>query len=270
MIIKPDKPHVSASQLDTLTRCGQQYAYRYLDGLIIPPGVAATRGKGFHAAAEANGKQKIESHEDMKASDLKEVAAEAFDAQLNGEGIWLSPEEASIGNKMVIGHAKDSMVEMADCYATDVAPAYQPTLVEAGFRIPLSGPRDFVGFIDLIDDAKHVIDLKTGKRAKSQADADNSLQLTAYAAGHRQLTGEDAASVGFETISQTKNGPKRTTVLSNRTAEDFDPLAARVNAAVQVIESGNFLPASPDDWICSTKWCGYTSLCPFFQKERTQ
>ena len=258
-----EKPYISTSQLNTLARCGMQYVFRYEEGLILPPGVAAATGIGLHKAAAENGSQKIDSHEDLPVSDLKDIAAESFDTQLDTDGIWLNPEEASIGSKKVLGAAKDRTVELAEFYGHHVAEDYQPKHVEQPFRIELSGPRDFLGIIDLIDDGNNVTDFKTAARSKSKDEADKSVQLTAYAAGCMKITGAAAATVRLDTMVTKKTGVDRQVLESTRTVADFEPLADRVNAAVRVIEAGAYLPADPTHWCCSPKWCGYFHQCPF-------
>jgi len=258
-----NKPHISDSQMRTLAYCGILYSNRYIDGRIIPPGIAAARGLGVHHAAAKNGKQKIQSGVDLPLADLRDIAAEAFNTQLDTEGIWLNPEEMSIGPHKVLGQAKDETVRIAEFYGTRVAPDYQPVKVEETFRVELPGPRDYLGVIDLIDDQQRVRDFKTAAKSKTQAEADSSIQLTGYAAGHQVLTGLPASDVGLEVLVTTSTGVSRQTLVSHRDAKDFDVLAARINAANRVIDAGAFLPADPSHWLCSAKWCGFHSTCPY-------
>jgi len=263
MTATANKQYLSISQLGMLGRCGIQYEYRYLRKEVLAPGIAATRGTGVHVAAGANGEQKIHSGTDLPASDLRDIAVASFEAQLHSEkGVWLSPDQSGVGSKTIIGEAIDDTVALTDLYAAEVAPAYQPTMVEQTFKIELPGERDFLGVIDMIDDKRRVVDYKSAAKAKTQAEADTSLQLTAYAAGHEVLTGEEAESVALEVLVASKN-PRRQTLVSHRGASDYSALAARVNAANDVLDAGVFLPADPGDWCCSAKWCGYYHKCPF-------
>lgn len=257
-----DKPHVSISQLGTLSRCGMQYFFRYCEGLKIPPGIAMVKGIAVHRAAALNGHQKIESHEDLPTKDLKEVAADAFEEQLRGDGIWLNPAERNGNADSILGEALDETVSMAGFYAGNIAPDYQPTHVEKSFTVSLPGTHDFLGIIDLIDDKRRVVDYKTSGKSKSQSEADNSLQLTAYASGHKLITGEMPDEVRLDVLVLTKQ-MKRQVLASTRGVDDFVVLAARVNQAIAVIQSGSFLPADPTHWCCSPNWCGYWDRCPY-------
>lgn len=42
--------YLSVSQLDTFTRCGEQFRRRFMEGECIPPGIAARIGSGVHKA----------------------------------------------------------------------------------------------------------------------------------------------------------------------------------------------------------------------------
>ncbi|HEV3340915.1 MAG TPA: PD-(D/E)XK nuclease family protein [Pirellulales bacterium] len=263
----PDKPHLSASQLDMISKCPEQWRRRYVEGEVIPPGIAALKGKAVHRPAEINFRQKIETHDDLPVKEFIDLAADAFEAELAG-GYLLTPEEEVRGRKTVLGEAKDATVKMAIFHATDQAPDYQPELVEQQFRIALPGPHDLVGVIDMADDARRVVDLKTSGKAKSQGDADGSIQLTAYAAGYRVLTGEQPTELRLDTIVQTAKTTRRDVVSTARGPADFRALAARLNVVERQIESGIFPPAPVGAWYCGPKYCGYWSTCKFVNAER--
>lgn len=264
---KQQREHWSPSSLDMLFTCPESFRRRYIEGDKIPPGIAMIRGTAVHGAANVNFSQKIETHEDLSVSDIKDAAAAGFEAELAG-GYLLTSDEEGQGAKNVLGAAKDQAVMMAECHAVQQAPQYQPAMVEQGFNIALPGDRDLLGYIDMADVDGVVVDLKTASKKKSQADADNSLQLTAYAAGYRALTGEPPSDLRLETIIQTKKACVRDVVSTDRTDADFEALAERINAAEQLLQAGVFLPAPVGSWKCSPRWCGYFSTCRFVNRER--
>jgi len=182
------KPHVSYSQVNMYLRCGEQYRRRYVEGEIIPPGVAMVQGRAVHRAAQANFEQKQQTHRDLPAREIVEIAAAAFEQDVQA-GVWFSPEEESVGKEKVLGQAKDATVRLAQAHAQHQAPDYQPQAVEQFFRLELPAPRDVVGVVDLVDQEGRVVDLKTTTRRLSQERADKSLQLTLYAASYHQHTG---------------------------------------------------------------------------------
>jgi hypothetical protein len=263
----PTKPYVSATQLEMLAKCPEQYRRRYIERDVIPPGFAIVVGSALHTGAETNFKQKLETRRDLPKSQIVEAAVAGFEAQLAG-GIALTDEEASRGLKIVTGEAKDNLVEIAEVHADWQAPEYQPVMVEQTVRIELPGKHDLLGVIDLVDERKIVTDFKTAKKKKSQDDADSSIQLSVYHAAYQALTGEEPAEVRLDTIVKQKTKTERQVVSSERTPDDMQALANRINVASQVIQLGVFAPATPGAWWCGPKWCGYWSTCPFVNSER--
>jgi putative RecB family exonuclease len=262
------KPHLSSTQLDTFCRCPEQWRRRYIEGDVIPPGIASAKGKGFHTGAETNMRQKIETYEDLPVSDIVELSVAAFEAQAHG-GIAFTDDEHTRGPSIVIGEAKDSLRVLATVHAQQQAPDYQPILVEQTVRIELpNAPRDLLGIIDLADNLDRVTDFKTAGRKKNQADADDSVQLTTYAAAFHAHTGRQPSEVRLDSVIQTKTKTDRQVITSQRGGADFSALAHRINAVTRAIDAGNFTPTAPGSWWCSARWCGYWSTCKYVNSER--
>jgi RecB family exonuclease len=265
-----DKPHISPSQLESFCRCPEAYRRRYLDGEIIPPGIAILKGTAFHGGAAVNMRQKIESHVDLPVADIVDAARAAFDQATHGE-YQLSAEEQSRGAAIVLGEAIDDTLDMVHVHARQQAPDYQPVLVEEKLRIVLpNAPRDLLGIIDLADDQDRVIDFKTAGRKKNQADADDSVQLTVYDAAFRVRFGRAPKEVRLDAVIQTKTKTERQVVASDRSGDDFNALANRINVVTAAIEAGSFPPATPGAWWCGPRWCGYHSTCPFVNSARSR
>lgn len=262
------KPHLSGTQLDLYCKCGEAYRRRYPEGQKIPPGMAAAKGKAFHKGAETNFRQKIESHSDLKPSDIVDAAVSAFEAEV-ANGVELIGDEKARGQTVVIGETKDDLVSVVSVHATQQAPEYQPVFVEQSFTLSLpDSSRDLMGVIDLADDLRRVTDFKSAGKSKTQADADNSVQLTIYAAGHHALTGKPPSEVRLDTIVTTKTKTYRNVAASDRGTPDFQALANRIEVVNKGIDAGVFAPAMPGSWWCSPKWCGYWSTCPFVNSQR--
>lgn len=267
MIATPEKPHISATQLEMFWRCPEQYRRRYIEGEVILPGIALLIGKAVHAGAETNFRQKIETHADLSQAEIVEAAAVSFDAEKAG-GYSLTDDEASRGPGAVLGEAKDKAVQLAEAHAKQQAPDYQPVAVEHRTRIVFpNATHDLLAITDLRDDQRRVVDLKTAARKMPPASADTSTQLTIYAAAHQIDTGEPASEVRLDVLTKTKT-PARQVISSTRGEPDFRALVHRVNVTLDAINAGSFPPASPGAWICSPKWCGYFFSCPYVNSER--
>lgn len=263
------KPYLSPSQLDTYCRCPEQWRRRYVEGEIIPPGVALLVGGGYHGGIEANHRQKLESRLDMPAKQIVDAAVNSFDRRIKGDGVLLSEDEQSRGQEVVVGEARDQTAELAAFYAKHQAPDYQPALVEEKVRIELPMcSHDLLGIVDLADEQGRIVDFKTAGKRKSQADADGSVQLTVYAVAYKARVGTEATGLRLDTAVKLKRGPERQVLSTERSAADFAALRHRLTAVTAAIAAGIFPPATPGAWWCGPKWCGYWSTCRFVNSER--
>lgn len=262
------KKHFSPSSLNMLFRCGEQYRRSYMEGEKIPPGVAAVKGRAVHGAAEVNFEQKVESHRDISKSQAQEAAAAAYESALN-DGVTFSTSDRATGESKVLAEAKDRAIVMTDAHMDVQAPEYQPVLVEQRVRLELPQlEHDLVGIVDMVDSKNRVVDLKTSKRKKNQHEADHSIQLTAYAAMTRQLTGKSPEELRLDVLVDKKSGVERQVVRTYRGDPAYDALAARIQVAEKMVQAGLFAPVDPGHWCCHPSWCGYWDSCPYVDSER--
>ncbi len=255
-----DKPHISHTQIDSYFNCGEAYRRRYIEGEKIPPGIALLVGTGVHSGARENFTQKIESHTDLAKDRIIEAAVAGYEAELAG-GYELAPGDD-------IGAAKDQVASLAEVHADQQAPDYQPIACEKKIVIPFpNASHDILGYVDLTDDQNRVTDFKTGAKKKPQAAADDSMQLTIYAASHQIDTGAPPHEVRLDTLIKTKK-PGRQVLVSHRGPADFQVLINRTNMMLAGLKAGVFPPAPIGHWMCNPKWCGYFHSCPYVNSVR--
>lgn len=261
--LKP-KPHISVTQMESLSRCGEAYRRSYMEQEKIPPKVAMIVGKaGLHMPAEDNFRQKIESHVDYSAEVMRDLAAAHFDNEVKLGGVVFTDEDVGRGTKKVLGEALDEATRLAALHATTQAGDYQPVATEKQFRVVLpKASHDLVGVIDLVDEMDRVVDLKSRKARESQGTADRSLQLTAYSAAHRIEHGTEPFELRLDVLVKTKK-PYRQVLQTFRTLADYKALVNRVNVMLNAIKKGVFLPATSGAWWCSDTFCGYWQDCPY-------
>lgn len=250
--------HVSPSQLDTFTRCPRQWMYRYAEGIKAPPRAAMITGKAGHKAAEHTLKAKL-AGKSATMDEVSTIAAETVNAAWDAEPPMLDEDEKDAGVTATRGAAVDNAVAASRHHLTVIAPSIEPVFVEHEFRIEIGGLPPVVGFTD-VETATEIRDLKIGRKAKSQADADGSAQLTIYAmassiAGTRK-------TVAYDSIVLGKKGPSWTPISSSRDETDFGRVLDRLSLMERTIQAGIFAPADPSSWACSPKWCGYWEICP--------
>jgi hypothetical protein len=130
---------------------------------------------------------------------------------------------------------------------------------------------DFVGEIDIFekDGEKTAIrDTKTSAKSPTEDAAVKSEQLTAYAMATQVLDGQLPQYVALDYLVDLKRGANTVTIKSERDMEAIEVFLRRLTNAIHVLHTGIFTPASPNDWHCSERYCGYWNICPMVQKRK--
>jgi hypothetical protein len=260
------KPQLHVSGLNLLARCGEAFRRRYVEGEIIPPGVAAVTGTAVDRAVTANLGAKIERGDLLPVEAVADTARDALVATWQ-QGVKLTDDEAAEGVARVKGAAVDKAVRLAETHAIATAPALEPTHVQRTFVVELGGyPYDLAGTIDVQEGARAIRDTKTSAKTPPVTIAETSDQLTAYALAVKAIDGTAPARVALDYLIDLKGGPKAVTVESVRDPADFDGFLRRTETAIRVIEAGAFMPAERDHWMCNARFCGYHATCPFARR----
>lgn len=244
------KSYLSPTQINMYLRCPAQYKFRYIDGIILPPKSALTKGKAVHAGQEYNYKQKIETQKDLKLDEVKEYTAAVFEEEAQ-KTEW-EPDE-------VPGKVKDETISLASLYHQEIAPKVQPILVEQQVEVPLDTGFSVMGYIDVLDSDGFIRDTKTAARTPSEGEAEKSLQLTAYSLAHRELMGGPEKGVKLDYLIQTKQ-PKVVTLEAKRTEADIQRFLSIVGRVADAIQKEVFYP-NPSNFMCTEKSCGYWKIC---------
>lgn len=269
------RPHISVSQVQMYLRCSYQYRLRYLDGLKEPPKLALATGKAGHAALEYNTKHKIKTGSDLDLATFLDVGSDLYDAHV-------AEIESSDLNDDDLGAEKDATLATLKVFRTKVAPAIRPAASEWEFNLDLSTTetekplRIINGKIDLIQlDAStptptlRIDDYKFTSKARSQQEADISIQLSTYDMAVELQTGHAPSSLGLICLipPTTKSEPR--VVPIRRDPALMTPEARAVRAertryqfetVQRGIDAGIFIPTD-DPKTCS--WCGYQRTCQF-------
>lgn len=261
------KPRLHHTALNMLRRCGIQFVYRYVENSRKPPGIAALVGRGTHKAVEHDLKEKIATGKLLPDSVISDVARDGFyDAWESG--VHLSREEREDDVKKLKAKAVDQAVELAVLHHDEVAPMLNPELVETWWHMATDAPFDLSGVFDVIETDGRVRDTKTKKATPSRTAAATSPQLSMYALARHVHGVTLPVQVALDTLVKTKT-PKKDIQLSERTADDLAVQERRIQRAFKVIESESFLPADPDDWACSERYCGWFQECKFAKRPVT-
>lgn len=142
--------------------------------------------------------------------------------------------------------------------AAQQGPAPEVLNTEEWFEVDVAGTK-VAGRIDRIDrnadGSVAIVDYKTGK-ARSQEDADESLQLSIYAMAAKEKWGYRVGSLVFHNLDG--NVP----VLSKRDDFQVERARERVKDVARHIAEGNFEPKP--GFHCN--YCAFRSLCPAKEK----
>src|SRR5580700_3029849 len=156
-------------------------------------------------------------------------------------------------------YLKKGLQQLQDFLAgTHPTPPPDVLHTEEWFDVQIAGTK-VIGRIDRVDQAAdrtvNIIDYKTGK-ARSQEDADESLQLSIYAMAAHEKWGYRVGALVFHNLEG--NVP----VSSRRTEFQLEEARQRVAAAARGIAEGNFDPKL--DYHCN--FCAFRGLCPAREK----
>lgn len=249
----------SPTKLNQFLRCPQQYYYRYVEGLKIPPSSSMAQGLSYHGTEEYNFQQKIESHEDIKSDTLKEYYAEYLDTKLN-EGVEWNEEEKSTGIEKVKGELMDEGVKLVDVAARDLNPKINPIKVEEAFTFEIKteekDPIEITGRIDLIskdERGQRVHEFKTTARTPSEISFDHQLQGIVYSMA------TETKDIQYDYAVKNKT-PKIVSLSKQVDATDIEGFVTLTHKVDHAIRAGAFYP-NRGSMLCSRKWCGYWEKC---------
>lgn len=253
------KRHLSVSQLNTLTRCPQQFYHRYVLGEKRPPGVALVIGKGVHAAVEKDLGAKLEWGELLPDDSIADFAADAT------RRLWKQDEPVRTEDDPDEGGAIDEAVKLAELHHEKVAPVVEPVALERPFVLEVPDfSFDIKGVVD-VEETNVIRDTKTSAKAPSGNPATKSLQGELYTL-EAKVRGHDKAFV-LDHLVRGKTAryiPSHATFTEN----DHRSFLKRVEQFGKMVESGSFPPTDPTNWACSAKWCGWWDSCDWGARQK--
>jgi hypothetical protein len=242
--------HLSLSSLRLYQQCPIKWKRKHIDFDPEPPSAKMILGSAAGAALAQHYGTQIETGQGLSTDDVLDEFAAEWEDRRGREEIDYESETA--------GALKDSGAGALKVYHQQFAPAIVPVSVEREFRLQWPGVAwDFMGFIDLEDDAGLVRDHKMSARKMPQRDADADLQATIYLAAKR-AEGNPAAGFRFDQMVRTKQ-PTAQVLETTRTEAQLDQLTERVFTLAREIawrtETGTWSGAAPNTWFCGT--CRY-------------
>ena len=265
---EPVLPTYSWSRVSMYSRCAYQFYKRYIEEKIIPPGIAMLTGTGVHAGAECNLNHKIKEGEAASIAECSDATRDKINNEWDDTGVFLRPEEKTIGEKKLRGKVIDEAVTLSSVHHDIIAPQIlYPVTTEEIFELSVPDAGfNLTGVIDVVEqDGKRCIihDHKTASKSPSKTACDDNGQLTMYALSKKIMQGE-IPEVAMNWCIKTKT-PKATMQYSKRSASQLMGLLQHVQMIHDSIQKGVFNYAcyqTPSPWFCNKRFCGYYDTCP--------
>ena len=261
---------LSPSSIDGFWKCPEQWRRERIGGETLPATGKNIFGSAFDAAATFNYRQKIESHEDLPAAQMRDLTGDAFNTVMEEERgqreIDWGTEKPHLLQAEVIAHMVGSD-SYPGGYHGIVAPTVQPVAVQRWTEVELPIGVPLVGKIDLETDAGVIVDIKTSAKTKTQDELDKSLQATSYLYA-RAREGNPAQGFGWHASIRTKT-PKIVTLETTRSAGELAMFERLLTVTARTIHGymetygpdGPWPGASPLGWWCAPKTCSFWATC---------
>jgi putative RecB family exonuclease len=260
-------PYLSVSQVECYLRCPMQYEWRYIKGIKSAPGIAMVQGSTLHKGLETGYKYMKLNKKLPPLEMIMDEYSGAFTKGLTSDVVLEEGEDEKFIRTQGETFLKD--------WHANKAVKIKPVAVESKF-ITMFGGVPTVGAIDIIDRTEVplsesqrwenktddstdplldvIVDNKFLKKAYSEADAKNSLQMSLYA--HATGIGRQR----YDLYVKSKI-PKLTEMLTSRNAKDVKWAAKTFAFVADSISKGIFPMCSPSSWGCSERFCGYWASC---------
>lgn len=245
------KNYISFTQYSQFLRCPRQFAYRYVEGLKIPPKSSLILGKGVHRGLEWAFGEHLRLGEPPKQNVVLDATLEAVENELKeipkSEIDWVKGDSE--------GKIKDDGVNLVRTYEPHRLITI-PKSVEKKFDIEFKNvDYKLTGRVDL-ETEKEIIDFKTTARKQSEESASQSDQLTIY-----QMQGEPKESLELHVLVRNKIPEYQILKSKPRSNEAVNDLLENIGKVATLIKAGIFPKVLENTAGSPCSWCGYYQLC---------
>lgn len=248
------KGYLSPSAIDTYLLCPKSYEYRYIHQQKDKPSPALSEGLALHQTlAWIN--QKVDDGEEWDIEEALNFWDEAWTSRCPGEDFLEGYCTTNAVRERTEGFLKGWK-------KTHLPKISSISTIEGRVQGVIEGI-PILGYVDLTYSFKHpevkrrkikrLIDFKVVKRAKSERDALNSVQLGIYSI----LTG--IRNVGF--VCFGKQTGKITTTYVTLEDKHIKRVKGVVRSIAEAIKKTSFPVCDPGHWKCSEKFCDSFEVC---------
>lgn len=255
--------HISHTQINMLLKCGIQYEFRYINGVVAPPSASLVRGKCGHTTLEKNFRQKIETKQDLPVEEMKDTFSDEWEKSKYGI-VWKKKEIGNLSPSKAGGLFKDTGIALVSKFHENLSPLIRPVAVEAPFEVNFEGdyPK-LIGYIDREDEGDEIGEVKFTGKSPSADDAQTDIQLTIYDLGYRVRHGHPPNKLKKQFAVSTKEPKTVSLEVGHRDDATINRLMWRIQSVMEALKKGVLTPAPAGSWWCSENWCGYWDNCKY-------
>lgn len=239
---------LSPSMVNSYLKCSLGFFYQNVAQLPWISSPVLALGSAFHETVRENAFQKRTTFKDLPEDLLTDFFAGelemADDVEWEGDGLSTT---------------KDQGVICIRDYRQNRAPLVQPAMVEHVFNMAIKRRAwAITGKVDLVTDAKLVIDHKTTKGQMKKPKDDHVFQIGVYTLAVRRIEGFSDAEAEIDYYPRGKAESYSRPVSFPDTLEKsvlttFDQVANGINKEVWI--------ANRTHYLCSRKYCSYWNQC---------
>jgi len=252
---------ISYSQLNKLAMCPHSYKLRYRDRIKMAPSMSLIWGSSLHHAAQLYLSDKLTIGHPSKDEIYQALMLEYYYNKIKTEGLRVLKGE---DKNQIIAENEEGLIRTLPVLIENLS-EIEPEYVEMKFKARIKENISLVGYVDCIDIFGVIHDLKTGKKSKSQKDADSSMQLTAYKY-LAENEGIEISGLQLDALTTLKTKVKWDVFKTTRTSDDYVVLANHIEALEKAIETETYTP-NTNGWWCSPKCCEYYNTCKYVRRE---
>ena len=252
----PSHPLITQSFLGMWSACPLSAYYRYIEGKIVPPGVAALQGTSTDAAVTYGAETIIKTGSDAPLKDKVDLALTTFSEKKKDHQFWEDDDENALMKQTE---------QLVTTHHNVIGPNLKPVRTQEAILV--EGPEfNLAGTIDIVEENNLLVDTKTAGKS-NEYPAKGILQSAMYTKLYREKYNVEPSGFRFDVVVKNKT-PKIEQVNANVGPQSLAVLDHVINSTMKELksslDSGVFRIAENGHWRCAAtgKWCGYINLCP--------
>lgn len=257
---------VNYTMLSTFLTCGEQFRWRYCEGVLETPSLDVVRGKVIHHAVKLYNANRILSKE-MKLEEFTDLALEQWHLELQDGYRVPSGED----EKALLEKYEASIPRICKVYYETLAPSFEPMAVEKHIvdTIEIVDSEQIIrvtieGIIDMLDKENCVRDLKVAKRKYGEDEAHRRLQFDFY-----KLLLPNIEKFCLDIVVITDKKEEVQQLYTSRDNASVEALKKTLLMFIKANKAGLFIPRPATtgmSWWCSEDYCSYFGHCEYVKK----